>query len=263
MHGYFGTPSQQRLQARVADMAGWIDSTPGACNSGRAFGCDDLDALGWNAMNEIVARDGALTFRLIPGDRRTQLSDWAAQNNFRVDFWDVFVAERGTVLAASDIVLSQELPGALRLGPVPREAEGAYIEAIHNLMISNGVAPYAGSFLAGHQQPAETAVVLDQSDAPIAVAFGHKPHNKHSAFGDYAYGGAVAVSPDHRARGLGKRVNALIAKRVLSNLGGTHFYEFVGADNEVSRRMVESCGLSHNPQLFGAIAVDGDSKFTR
>lgn len=263
MQGYFGTPSQQRLQSRVAEMAVWIDSTPGACNSGRAIGCDDLDALGLKTMNEIVGRDGVLTFRLIPRDRRPQLSDWAALYKFRIDFWDAFVADRNTVLAASDALLNRGLPDDLKLGPAPIKAEGLYIEAIHNLMISNDVAPYAGSFLAGLQQPAEMVVILDQPGAPIAVAFGHLPHNKHSIYREYAYGGAVAVSPGHRNRGLGKYVNALVAKRVLNNLGGTHFYEFVSADNDVSRRMVEACGLSYTPQLIGAIAVDGNSKFTR
>lgn len=60
MAGYFGTPEQQRLQARADETAVWAAATPGACNSGRFIGCDDIDLMGWPLIHEILLRDGAM-----------------------------------------------------------------------------------------------------------------------------------------------------------------------------------------------------------
>lgn len=263
MAGYFGTRAQQTLQARVDEMSGWISSTPGACNSGRSLGCDDLDKFGWRNVEEIMSRDGVLGFRLLLSQRAGELVAWMTSRGYRIDFWDPFVGDRGNVLRAADAILAKPLPSDVKIGPDPTEPTGDYIEAIQALMSESGVSPYSGSMLSGRQAPAITAVLLDQSGTAIAVAFGHRPHNVHSRFSDYAYGGAVAVSPVHRGRGFGRYVNALVAARTLRELGGTHFYEFVSADNAWSRRMVEACALRPCPELFAAMAVAGNEKFTR
>lgn len=263
MAGYYGTETQQRLQARVDEEAVWIASTPGACNSGRVLGCDDLDSLGWNAVDEIMRRDGAMGFRLLPKERAEELAAWMRERGYRIDFYDPFIGEREEVLSAADEILREELPSGLTMGPLPTEAEGNDIRAIQRLMIANGVAPYSGALLAGLSAPALTVTILDANGEPIAVAFGHMPHNVHSAFHSYGYGGAVVVASSHRGRGLGRRIIAVIASRILREMGGTHFYGFVSGDNEPSRRMVRSCRLSQSSTLTAAMAVASDQKFTR
>ena len=62
-----------RLQARLAAMSDWIAATPGICNGGRALACDDLDALGWRRVGEILERDGVLTFRFLPVESRNHV----------------------------------------------------------------------------------------------------------------------------------------------------------------------------------------------
>ena len=164
MAGYFGTDTQKRLQARVDEKAEWIASTPGACNSGRVLGCDDIDLLGWPTVKDIMENDGAMGFRLLPRERAGEVGDWMQSRGYRIDFYDPFVGERSEVLNATDRILSEPLPDGLKVGPSPTEPIGPLIEAIQRLMLENGVAPYSGSLLAGAHKPATTAVVPDSSN---------------------------------------------------------------------------------------------------
>jgi len=263
MAGYYGTEAQQRLQARVVAAFDWISSTPGASYGGRAIGCDDLDAFGWPLIDQILKRDGALIFRLIPRDRAAALTEWAISAGYRIDFWDVFIGDKTSVLNAADVILAEGLPDGMKIGTALVEPTGAQMDAIQALMSENGVSPYAGATLAGQQEPSRTVSVVDNTGTSIAVAFGNRPHNTHSRYYEYCLGGAAAVSSVYRGRGLGRFVNALMAERALRELGGTHLYEAVSATNTASRRMVEACGLRHAPELIGAVAVDGPSKFSR
>ncbi|MBS0250963.1 MAG: GNAT family N-acetyltransferase [Proteobacteria bacterium] len=244
-------------------MATWIASTPGACNSGRSLGCDDLDRFGWESVAQIMQRDGALGFRLLPQERAEELSRWMSSRSYRIDFCDPFIGEREAVLGAAEKILSHPLPSGLRWGPAPNGENKRYVRAIQVLMAANGVAPYSGSMLSGQQEPARTVVVLDPSDAIVAVAFGHKPHNSHSAYRDFGYGSAVVVAPAYRGCGLGRYVNAEIAVTVLHELGGTHFYGLVSIGNLRSRRMVEACALRQSPNLIAAEAVAINRQHTR
>jgi hypothetical protein len=50
----------------------------------------------------------------------------------------------------------------------------------------------------------------------------------------------------------------------IRDLGATHVYELVSATNVPSRRMVESCGLRHEPAFLSGMAVPADGgRFTR
>ena len=49
-----------------------------------------------------------------------------------------------------------------------------------------------------------------------------------------------------------------------SKLNASHIYELVSASNETSRRMVKSCGLSHEPRLVCAMAISRErDRYTR
>ena len=63
MSGYFGTETQQRLQALAEASVGFINTTPGACQAGRFMGCDDADRLGWNQIDAFLQRDSVCGFR--------------------------------------------------------------------------------------------------------------------------------------------------------------------------------------------------------
>ena len=98
MSGFFGTETQRELQARVVQAAAWIEATPGACNSGRFMGCDDFERLGWQTIEPLLDRDGVFGFRMVPVEKVAALSGHVSARGFRLDLWNVFVADRTPAL---------------------------------------------------------------------------------------------------------------------------------------------------------------------
>jgi GNAT superfamily N-acetyltransferase len=264
MAGYFGTETQRRLQARVEASQDFIRTTPGACEAGRMMSCDNLDRLGWDRILEFLQRDGICGFRLIPADEIAGLRERLARHGYRLDTWDVFLADAGTALSASDAILAAGLPKDLRDADGPVDPEGDDMRAVQSLMSEAGVVPFSGSMLSGEHGPATTVVVAEADGTPVAAAHAYLPHNTFSDFRGYAWGGLVAVAERHRGRGLGNHVNARAVAGAVRDLGATHVYELVSATNAPSRRMVESCGLRHEPALVSGMAVPADGgRFTR
>jgi RimJ/RimL family protein N-acetyltransferase len=263
MAGYFGTTMQQTLQMQAEEAAERIKATPGACQAGRFMGCDDPERLGWGRIQEYLDRDGLFGFRLISAAQSDDARSRLAVQGFRFDTWDVFVGERGPALAASEEILSHGLPDGLADLPVPSDPESEDMQRIQALMGAAGVVPFSGSFLAGHHGPATTTALADRDGNVVAVAHGYMPHNAHSGYHQYAWGGLVAVAETERGRGLGTYINARMAVAVFRDLGATHIYELVSATNIPSRRMVESCGLHCEPALACGLATpDESTRFT-
>lgn len=252
-----------RLQARLAAMSDWIAATPGICNGGRALACDDLDALGWRRVGEILERDGVLTFRFLPVERAAELAGWATARRYRLDFWDVLSGDRATVVPAAQSVLARPLPDGLEERAVPSDPDGDIIADIQALMAASDVSPYAGPLLVGIWVPGRTAILVDQSGRVVATALCQRSHGPGSRYHRHAFGGAVAVSREHRGRGLGRHVNALMAVHAFRHLDATHLYQFVSSDNLQSRRMVEAIGLRRDPTTIAAAITVSGTRFTR
>jgi RimJ/RimL family protein N-acetyltransferase len=263
MAGYFGTRIQQTLQKRAEEAAEEIKATPGACQSGRFMGCDDPERLGWDRINEYLNRDGLCGFRLISAAQADDVRSRLAKRGFRFDTWDVFVGDQGTALAASERILSHGPPDGLADLPVQNDPESEGMQRIQALMGASGVVPFSGSFLAGLHGPATTTALGDEDGNVVAVAHGYMPHNAHSAYHHYAWGGLVAVAETERGKGLGTHINARMVVAAFRDLGATHIYELVSATNIPSRRMVEACGLRHEPALACGLATpDESTRFT-
>lgn len=264
MSGYFGTEAQQRLQARAEASVDFVNATPGACQSARLMGCDDPDRLGWERIREFLERDGIYGFRMIPTadveKLRSRLRSW----NFRFDTWDIFLADQASALAASEAIVLRGLPDELTDLDKPTEPEGEYTARIQALMGAVGIVPFSGSFLVGALGPATTVAVGDRNGAIAAAAHGHLPHNHYSAYSRHAWVGLVGVAEPHRGKGLGNYVNARTIVSAFRDLEATHVYELVSASNTLSRRMVEACGLRHEPTLVCGLAMrDESERFTR
>ena len=259
MSGYFGTETQQRLQARAEENVDFIRATAGACQAGRTMGCDDPDRLGWEHILHFVNRDGACGFRLIPVARMEELRSRMAERNLRLDTWDVFLADRATALPAAEAILDRGLPDGLTDLGRPTDPEGTYMSRIQALMGSAGVFPFSGSLLVGALGPATTVAVGDAGGRVVAAAHGYMPHNEHSRWRHHAWGGLVAVDETERGRRLGSYINARMVVSAFRDLGATHIYELVAASNVPSRRMVEACGLRHEPELACGVAAPSDS----
>lgn len=264
MSGYFGTQVQQRLQARAETSVDFINATAGACQNGRMIGCDDLDRLGWDRIHALLDRDGVCGFRLIPVDRAEELRSHLRERNFRFDTWDLFLADRASALAASEAVIVRGLPDGLVDLDRPTQPSDAYTTRIQTLMGTAGVVPFSGSLLVGAFGPATTVAVGDADGTVVATAHGYLPHNTHSPYRHYAWGGLVAVAGSQQGKGLGNYINARMIVSVFNNLGATHVYQMVSASNEASQRMVRSCGLRHELGLVCGIATPSDAaRFTR
>ncbi len=264
MAGYIGTLAQKRLQIRVHEMATWTSSTPGACSLGRSLGCDDLDQLGWGNVQEIMDRDGALGFRMIPKQRVDELAHWMLLRGYQLEFQELFVAERETILETADKLFSRPLPDGLSWGLSPTVATSAYTKAIQTLMIESGLAPYSGSMLAGRHEPARTVVVLNtRAQTIVAAGFGQMPHNQHSKFRSYGFGEAVVVAPAYRRKGIGRAILARLAERLLRKYDGTMFYALSPTEHSPTRSTIETCGLRPSPSHVAAIAAAGRDKLIK
>lgn len=264
MAGYFGTEVQRRMQALAEANAAFIEATPGACQAGRTMGCDDPDQLGWDRIGEFLERDGICGFRLIAPETADALRSWLGGRNFRFDSWDVFLADRASAMAACEPILSRGLPDGLADLNPPTEPDDDHTARIQALMGAAGVVPFSGSLLVAALGPATTVAVGDRNGSVVAAAHGYMPHNAFSPYRAHAWGGLVAVAASERGKGLGNYINARMIVSVFRDLGATHVYELVSTSNIPSRRMVESCGLRHEPRLVCGIATPNDSaKFTR
>lgn len=264
MAGYFGTEMQQRLQAQAEASADFIRATPGACQVGRMMGCDDLDSLGWERIYEFLNPDHACGFRLIPSEKVDELRSRLAERDCRFDAWHVFLADRTTALAASERILARPLSDGLIELEKPSDPEGETTRRMQALMAAGGVVTLSGSFLTGACGPATTVALGDEDGNVVATAHSYLPHNAHSPYHRYAWGGLVAVAESARGKGLGKYINARMIVGVFRDLDATHIYELVAATNLASRRMVEACGLSLEPAFVCGIATpSGSARFTR
>ena len=264
MSGYFGTETQQRLQAQAEASVDFINATAGACQSGRFMGCDDLDRLGWDQIDAFLDRDGVCGFRLIPPGKADEIRSRLAKRNFRFDTWDVFLADRASALAASEAIMSRGLPNGLTDLDRPSDPVGEYTFRIQALMAAADVVPFSGSLLTGALGPATTVAVGDGNGTIAAAAHGYLPHNTYSPYHRHAWGGLVAVAELQRGKGLGNYINATMIVSVFRDLDATHVYELVSVSNIPSRRMVESSGLRLEPALVCGLAMPNEgARFTR
>jgi GNAT superfamily N-acetyltransferase len=263
MPGYFGTALQQRLQAEAEANAALIEATPGACQNGRMVGCDDPDRLGWSAIERALERDGVVGFRLIPRAMVAGLESRLAEAKARLDLWDVFLGDRETTLPACRRIVAEGLPPGLDEVDPPTDGEHPAVGRMQALMGACGIVPFSGSMLAGAIAPAKTVAIAGAGDL-VAVAHSYRPHNRHSPYHAFAWGGLVAVARSHRGRGLGTAINARMVVGAFETLGASHIYELVAPDNAPSRRMVEACGLRLDPDLVcGAATAQTGLRFTR
>jgi hypothetical protein len=261
MSGHFGTARQMELQARAEAALPWIAETPGACNAARIRATDDPDTMGWDSIERILAEDGIIGFRLVPRTVLEKIGQRLADIGYRLDQWNVFVAARDAALARTAMLLSSGLPAGFSRS----ELAEAGTTRVQEFMARNGIAPFPEKALSGRDGPASTVVIVRQATGEIAAtAHCYMPHNRHSPHRWTAWGGLVAVDPAIRGAGLGKLANAMMVREAFEKLPAEKIYELVAETNVASRRMVEACGLSLQPEIAAAMAVAaGNERFSR
>ena len=262
MSGYIGTEQQIALQMSADRAIDWMRSTPGACNPGRSLGTDDPDRLGWDTVLEILDREKIFAFRLMPADQVDRFATVLSEHGYRLDLWDVFMADRERSAHRTSPILADGPPEGFIERPSLESEEHPDTMKVQSFMLSNGVVPFSGSMLTGVFGRVTTVVILDEQGEVAAAAHGYLPHNHFSPHHESAWGGLVAVSPTHRGKGLGNYVNAKMVSNCFSELGAQTVHELVTESNIPSRRMVEASGLQLNPSLKCGGATTGTDRFT-
>ncbi|MGE0503055.1 MAG: GNAT family N-acetyltransferase [Rhizobiaceae bacterium] len=263
MAGYFGSELQQALQAKCEAAWQWSMETPGACNSGRLVGTDDPERLGWDLILRRLAEDGAFSFRMLPVDVARAAVERLKPAGYRLDLWDVFMAGREAASPNVDKILASGLPHGFSEMPVLTDGASREAARMQAFMAAQGISPFSGSLLAGEFGSVVTIRIADADGELAATAHGYMPHNRYSPLNRSAWAGLVAVAPKHRSLGLGTFVTAGMMEGCFSILDAETVHAFASTTNMPSRRMLEACGLRHEPGLTGGIAVTGAERFTR
>ncbi|PHQ72192.1 MAG: GNAT family N-acetyltransferase [Sneathiella sp.] len=263
MAGYIGTDQQIALQEIAERAFDWMAATPGACNSGRSLGTDDPDRLGWDIILKFLERDKVFAFRLIRSAQVDGITKTLSEHGYRLDLWDVFLANRADSHEKVSAIVADGLPNGFCETPLLESGEHPETRKIQAFMVANGISPFSGAMLAGEFGQVTTVVVNDEKGEVAATAHGYLPHNNFSQYHKSAWGGLVAVSPNHRGKKLGKYVNAKMVSNCFSLLGAETVYELVTESNIPSRRMVEASGLKLSPSLKCGGATAGANRFTR
>lgn len=262
MAGYVGTDIQIRRARLSDDHNEWTRTTRGACNNGRMLACDDVEAIGWDTILKIMARDGAFGFRLMPAGKADHVTAELQRHGYRFDRWDTFTADRAAAQERSGAIVAGGLPDDLSRLDLGNDPEAAIVRRVQEFMLANGVVPFSGSMLTGRLGPATTVAIADAGGEIVACAHTYLPHNAMSPHHRKAWGGLVAVAPSQRGRKLGAYVNAAIVTAAFDNLGAESIYEMVSATNVASRRMVETCGLSVDASVVSGAASADAHRFT-
>jgi RimJ/RimL family protein N-acetyltransferase len=263
MQAFFGTEQQVALQRKVDSRVGWLITTPGACHGGRFFGTDDPDLLGWDVIFKQLRQDDVFGFRMVPVENLPEIEERLFGRGYRIDYWDVYSARANTI---RDVLrtLDLSIPDGYAVLDAETLNDPDTIGEAQAFMAANGIAPMSAAMLSGKHGPCIFIAIAGPDGAIVATAFGYFPHNVHSPLEDTAWGGLVAVDPDHRGRGLGVLANALMMRGMIEEKGARAVYELVSADNEPSRRMVERCGLSLDTTVKSGLASPQDAeRFTR
>ncbi len=264
MSGYVGSDAQITLMRRSDDHVDWTRATRGACNVGRMLGCDDIEGIGWPTILDAITRDGSFGFRLLSLDAAAVAVTELQRHGYRLDLWDVFVADRAAATGLVDTILNAGLPPGMSWLDLGTDPEGSAIKSVQSFMLDNGVVPFSGSMLLGRCGPARTLAIADVDGSVVASACTYLPHNATSVHVHKAWGGLVAVDPSQRGRKLGVLINAAMVKAAFDELAAESIYELVSSSNVASRRMVEACGLRHDPAVVSGAAAPVDQKrYTR
>lgn len=264
MAGFFGTEAQRALQSRTYALRDWVAATPGLYNAGRFYGVDDPDRLPWEALEQILQRDGILGLRMISTAQAERCFPKLEALGCRIDRWDIFVGEANAVDAARSAIVSRGLPDGLRIAAPLAGPETDDTRRLQQFTADNGLAPFPGALLVLPAPVAATIVIEDAGGQIAAAGHAYFPHNALSPFHRHAWVGLVSVAPGARGQGLGAFVNALLVRAAVRDLGASHVYEMAAPDNLPSRRMIESSGLTLNPGLLCGVGVPvAAQRFTR
>jgi hypothetical protein len=180
MAGYVGSDAQIALMQTADDHFEWTRTTRGACHVGRMLGCDNVDSIGWPTILGALKRDGGFGFRLLSKDAASAAAAELQRHGYRLDLWDVFVADRAAAMGRVKTIIETGLPPGMSWLVLGKDPEGVAIKSVQTFMLANGVVPFSGSMLLGQLAPAQTLAIVDSNGGVAACACTYLPHNDSS-----------------------------------------------------------------------------------
>lgn len=235
---------------------------PGAVVHARAFTSDDPVTLGWALLRNAMTAEGTASLRGVDDATIAVGRKELAEFNPTVHHWDLFMADATTLRDVCGTIVADGLPDRLtRISDADLTPER--VHEVQAFLTDQGVMPFSADALTGKLFPARL-LALQHRDGRIAAAdFSAMTHNRHSPFAGVAWVGLIAVDPEFRGHGLGKKVDAICNLMAVDELGATATMEFVAKDNVPSRAMLESCGLRQIEGKSVVVFSTSDKRLTR
>ena len=263
MAEYTGTENQTAVQKRLRDRQPWIAATPGVANGGRILHFVDPDGIGWDTVSKLAHEDRLAGFPSVPRDETVRAIKSRLGPEWRTPVWDVFLGTPEKVLpACEEIIAATPLPEGWHSASY-ETPDGDQIEAVQALNDATGVSPYPAYYSRSEALPVVTTCIFDGSGVLVATASAAYRYHCESRLAGYLFAGMVSVSSDHRRKGLGRVVNAVMLAESHKRFGWAVAKEQVAPDNPASRAMVEACGLDNSDGLVSVAAINSDEGFTR
>ena len=183
--------------------------------------------------------------------------------DWKTPYWNVFFGDAKPVLKASDSVISSvPVPSGWRIESFETPSDEC-ISEIQELNIASGIAPYPAYYTKSEAVPCLTTCFWDEHGTMVATASANYRYHPKSRFSRHLFAGSVAVSPDHKRKGLGKLANAIVLVESHKAFGWVTALEQARPDNIPSRRMIEACGLKMSDDWVTISVVNSEEEFTR
>ena len=263
MTEFVGTTEMIALQQRLLLRQPMLENCPWLANCDRLLAYLEPDEETWPEVRALAEQDGFLALLVLEKDVILSEVHKGLGPSWSVDFWDAFMGDAPEVLmASSKVIASTCLPDGWHI-KTSYGLNDAEIDEVQMLNQAGGVSANPAFSMRGDLRPSLTVLVRNSEGVLIATAYATMMFHPKSRLGDTVFAGIVSVAEEARGKGLGKLVNAHALTESRETMGWVQAVEFVASDNTASRGMVSACGLAHKEQRVGAIATNGNLRFTK
>jgi len=254
---FFGTPDQQTVQRRAANIWQLLRDDPDYSCHGRAVALSEFtpenlpQQLALARLQGVGACEG-LTADTI-ADRRAALRAEGLQT-------DEFVSWAGgeqAVAAARAVCAARQLAPDLDLVSVDENTPADDLAQLDALTHSCGVLLPMGTFLRGRERPAVCLFARDRGGRIVATSASIAQFHPDSRKGDIAWWGMLATDEDRRGEGSALVMGALSLIAMHERYGFNRFFTGIRQDNLPSEKLCSKLGLRNNGNLV-LLAIDPD-----